>query len=61
MESLYLLIPLSIFLVFVFGLVFWWATHNGQFDDFEGAAHRILLDDDSVRANTGEEPPNRLS
>jgi cbb3-type cytochrome oxidase maturation protein len=61
MESLYLLIPLSIFLVFVIGLVFWWATHNGQFDDFEGAAHRILLDDDSVGEKANEEPPRRLS
>ena len=46
MESLYLLIPLSIVLVFVIGMIFWWATRSGQFDDLEGPGHRILLDDD---------------
>ncbi|MEQ6290876.1 cbb3-type cytochrome oxidase assembly protein CcoS [Vogesella sp. GCM10023246] len=47
MESLYLLIPLSILLVFVIGVLFWWSTRSGQFDDLEGPAHRILMDDDS--------------
>lgn len=46
MESLYLLIPLSIVLAFVIAVVFWWATRSGQFDDMEGPAHRILMDDD---------------
>lgn len=48
MESLYLLIPLSIALTFVIGVIFWWATRSGQFDDLEGPAHRILMDDDRV-------------
>ena len=47
MESLFLLIPLSILLVFLIGLIFWWATRSGQFDDLQGPAHRILLDDDT--------------
>ncbi|MFZ5556582.1 MAG: cbb3-type cytochrome oxidase assembly protein CcoS [Pseudomonadota bacterium] len=46
MDILYLLIPLSIVLVFLVGLVFWWAVRSGQFDDLEGPAHRILMDDD---------------
>ncbi len=46
MESLYLLIPLSVLLAFLIGLVFWWATKSGQFDDLEGPAWRILQDDD---------------
>ncbi len=45
-EILYLLIPLSVVLVFVIGAVFWWAVHSGQFDDLEGPAHRVLMDDD---------------
>jgi cbb3-type cytochrome oxidase maturation protein len=45
-DVLYLLIPLSVALVFLVGLVFWWALRNGQFDDLEGPAHRILMDDD---------------
>lgn len=46
MEILYLLIPLSVALVFAIGAVFWWAVHSGQFDDLEGPAHQILMDDD---------------
>ncbi|MDR3412875.1 MAG: cbb3-type cytochrome oxidase assembly protein CcoS [Formivibrio sp.] len=46
MESLYLLIPLSVLLAFIIGLVFWWASKDGQFDDMEGPAWRILQDDD---------------
>jgi cbb3-type cytochrome oxidase maturation protein len=57
MESLYLLIPLSLLLVLVIGATFWWATHSGQFDDFEGAAHRILLDDDRPDTQATQDPP----
>jgi len=46
METLYLLIPLSVVLVFLIGLAFWWSLRNGQFDDLEGPAYRILMDDD---------------
>lgn len=49
MEILYLLIPLSVVLVFAIGAVFWWALHAGQFEDLEGPAHRILMDDDRPR------------
>jgi cbb3-type cytochrome oxidase maturation protein len=46
MEILYLLIPLSVALAFLIGAAFWWSVASGQFDDLEGPAHRILLDDD---------------
>jgi cbb3-type cytochrome oxidase maturation protein len=46
MDVLYLLIPLSIVLVFLIGALFWWSLQSGQFDDLEGPAHRILQDDD---------------
>jgi cbb3-type cytochrome oxidase maturation protein len=46
-EILYLLIPLSVGLVFLIGAAFWWSVRSGQFDDLEGPAHRILSDDDS--------------
>ena len=46
MESLYLLIPFSIFLAFVIGGLFWWASRAGQFDDLEGPGFRLLMDDD---------------
>jgi cbb3-type cytochrome oxidase maturation protein len=44
-ESLYILIPLSVVLVFVIGMLFWWSLRNGQYDDLEGPAYRLLMDD----------------
>ena len=55
MESLYLLIPLSVLLAFLIGLIFWWATQSGQFDDLDGPAWRILHDDDRVNGTTADE------
>lgn len=45
MESLYLLIPLSVVLVFIIGVLFWWSLRDGQYDDLEGPAYRLLMDD----------------
>jgi cbb3-type cytochrome oxidase maturation protein len=56
MESLYLLIPMSLVLAFLIGGIFWWATRAGQFDDLEGPAHRVMMDDDSTRADTKKLP-----
>ena len=46
MESIYLLIPVSVVLVFGIAFAFWWSVRSGQFDDLEGPAFRILMDDD---------------
>ncbi|MFO0254135.1 MAG: cbb3-type cytochrome oxidase assembly protein CcoS [Betaproteobacteria bacterium] len=46
MDILYLLVPLSLLLVFGIGAVFWWALKSGQLEDLEGPAHRILMDDE---------------
>jgi len=46
-EILYLLIPLSLLLVGLIVWIFIWAINSGQFDDMEGPAHQILMDDDS--------------
>ena len=48
MESLMLLIPMSVVLVLLIGGVFWWSVRSGQFDDMEGPAHRIIADDDGA-------------
>lgn len=50
MEILYLLIPLSLVLVFMIAVVFWWSVRSGQFEDLEGPGYRILMDDDSADA-----------
>lgn len=54
MDSLYLLIPLSVVLVFVIGLLFWWSVRSGQFDDLEGPAYRMMMDDDRPPAAPAE-------
>lgn len=46
MDILYLLIPFSVVLVFVIGILFWWSLRHGQFEDLEGPAYRILMDND---------------
>ncbi|ELX11620.1 putative cytochrome oxidase maturation protein cbb3-type [Janthinobacterium sp. HH01] len=46
MEALYLLIPLSVVLVFAALWVFFSASDSGQFDDLVGPALRVLQDDD---------------
>lgn len=46
MEALYLLIPLSVGIVFIAIWVFFGASDSGQFDDLVGPGMRILQDDD---------------
>lgn len=50
MESVFLLIPVSVILVFGIAVAFWWSVRSGQFDDLEGPGFRMLMDD---------EPPKR--
>lgn len=47
MEILYLLIPVSILFLLVAVAAFVWAVKNGQFEDMEGPAYRIIMDDDN--------------
>lgn len=58
MESLYLLIPLSVLLVFIIGFLFWWSVKSGQFDDMEGPAYRMLMDDDDPVADRLSDTPD---
>ena len=46
MDILYLLIPISLIIVAIAVWVFMWAIRSGQYEDLEGPAHRILMDDD---------------
>lgn len=48
MESLFLLVPLSIGVVFIAIWIFFGASDGGQFDDLVGPGMKILHDDDSV-------------
>ena len=46
MDIIYLLIPLSLLFVALIVGIFMWAIKSGQFDDLEGPAHEILMDED---------------
>ena len=59
MEIIYLLIPLSLVLIGVIIWAFFWAVRSGQFDDLEGPAHRILMDDDDPVVEKQEEKDKR--
>jgi cbb3-type cytochrome oxidase maturation protein len=45
MDILFLLIPLSVGLVFFILAGLWWAVHRGQFEDIEAEGERILRND----------------
>lgn len=55
MNTLIYLIPVALFLGGLGLVAFLWSIRSGQYDDLEGAAHRILddseepLQDDAVR------------
>lgn len=58
MEILYLLIPMSVVLVFVIAVIFWWSVRGGQFEDLEGPAYRVLMDDDTTPKTELPEKPS---
>ncbi|WP_296755236.1 cbb3-type cytochrome oxidase assembly protein CcoS [Thiobacillus sp.] len=47
MDILLLLIPLSLVIVGLIAWIMLWAAKNGQFDDLEGPAHSVIMDDDT--------------
>ena len=59
MESIYLLIPISVILVFAIAVAFWWSVRSGQFDDLEGPGFRILMDDDMPKSQNDVQESNK--
>jgi cbb3-type cytochrome oxidase maturation protein len=49
LKILFLLIPISLIIMGIAIWVFLWAVRSGQYEDLEGPAHRILMDDDDPR------------
>jgi cbb3-type cytochrome oxidase maturation protein len=45
MEMIYFLLPLCVVLALGFVAGFFWMTKNGQYDDMDTPAKRMLLDD----------------
>jgi cbb3-type cytochrome oxidase maturation protein len=46
MDVIVYLIPIAIFIGLIGLAAFYWAMKSGQFEDLDGAAYRILLDDE---------------
>ena len=59
MDSLYLLIPLSVLLVLAIGGLLVWSVMAGQFDDLDEAGRRVLRDDAESAPARGDGPAPR--
>lgn len=59
MSGLAILIPAALLMGLVGLAFFFWAMRNGQFEDLDGAAQRVLIDDetpvDGALVDEGEE------
>ncbi len=54
MNILLLLIPVALLLGLAGLAAFIWALRSGQFEDLDGAAVRILIDDDDASSDAGD-------
>jgi len=60
-DSLYLLIPVSLVFCIIAIAIFFWAVNNGQYDDLDGEAERLLFDEDTKPDPDDEPPESSLS
>ena len=61
MDIIYLLLPVALIILVIIIAVFFWAVKSDQFDDLEGPAHRILMDDDDAENKTSALPSKKSS
>lgn len=61
MEVIYSLIPGMTFFGLVMVAVLIWAVRHGQYEDMEGSANRILMDDDEdALLSSDARPPDKV-
>lgn len=58
MDVIYGLIPSMIIIGIILVIILFWAIKSGQFDDLEGDAHRILMDEDLTPVKTASQEPD---
>ena len=58
MEVIYGLLPGMLLLGIIGVAIFFWAVKSGQYDDMDGAANRILMDDNPVKLDSDLENNN---
>lgn len=56
MNHLLILIPIALGLGLLGLVAFFWSLKNGQYDDLDGAAGRILDDESHPGSQTGKSP-----
>lgn len=61
MDVIYSLIPGMMFFGLIFLAVLIWAVKKGQYEDMEGNANRILLDDDEDMMDRPDETTDRTT
>jgi cbb3-type cytochrome oxidase maturation protein len=57
---IYIVLPLAILIAAVAVVAFAWAARKGQFDDLETPAHRMLIDDDPISADSDSDSESSL-
>jgi cbb3-type cytochrome oxidase maturation protein len=55
MESLYFLVPCALIFIAIAVKVLFWAINNGQYDNLDTEAHRILFDDEKKKIANNEQ------
>ncbi|MDC1210399.1 cbb3-type cytochrome oxidase assembly protein CcoS [Porticoccaceae bacterium] len=55
MESLYLLIPISLVFIAMAIRLFFWAVNSGQYDDLDSEGERILFDQEDLSIKDSNE------
>ena len=63
MESLYFLVPCALIFIAIAVKVLFWAINNGQYDNLDTEAHRILFDDEKTKSSStaNTDSPEKLS
>lgn len=61
MNILVYLLPAALLLGLLGLGAFLWALRSGQYDDLEGAAERILFDDEDKRPDGGDPPKGKTA
>ncbi|RYY74071.1 MAG: cbb3-type cytochrome oxidase assembly protein CcoS [Gammaproteobacteria bacterium] len=51
MESLYFLVPCALIFIAIAVKVLFWAINNGQYDNLDTEAHRILFDEEKQKSS----------
>lgn len=60
MESLYFLVPCAMIFIGLAIKVLFWAINNGQYDNLDTEAHRILFDADKTKKDKAPAAPDSL-